>query len=391
MSFDFEDWLANPTPSPRYALAQRLHERLHELLADGEPLTPRQLSAEATDVFGGTQAEGKWLSKDAYDALEVAVNLHLRERESAAWTGLSPEAAAQKARDLTGLVQRLPTQTRRDEEMDEFQQFSTPPALAFVANWTANIRAEDVVLEPSAGTGDLAIWSELAGAKLMLNELSERRRELLVDLFPDATVTGENAEQLHNILPRASVPTVVVMNPPFSATAGRIQGQRKTANGAKHLDQALERLADNGRLVAIVGDGMGPDRPAFRAWWQETQARYNVRANIGISGREYAKYGTTFDNRLLVIDKDGPTRAPVLVASVESVSELPPLLEAIRHDRPRLRDAERPTPEPTSSGHPVAPQDSMEPGAGGRGPGAATTRAARRARWRPRRSRSRCS
>ena len=94
MSFDFEDWLANPTPppstrkepspSPRYALAQRLHERLHELLADGEPLTPRQLSAEATDVFGGTQAEGKWLSKDAYDALEVAVNLHLRERESAA-------------------------------------------------------------------------------------------------------------------------------------------------------------------------------------------------------------------------------------------------------------------------------------------------------------------
>ena len=170
---------------------------------------------------------------------------------------MSPGAAAQKARDLTGLVQRLPTQTRRDEETDEFQQFSTPPALAFVANWTANVRAEDVVLEPSAGTGDLAIWSELAGAKLLLNELSERRRELLVDLFPDAIVTGENAEQLHNILPRSSVPTVVVMNPPFSATAGRIQGQRKTANGARHLDQALERLADKGRLVAIVGDGYG--------------------------------------------------------------------------------------------------------------------------------------
>ena len=151
----------------------------------------------------------------------------------AAWTGMSREQAAQKARDLTGLVQRLPTQTRRDEEMDEFQQFSTPPALAFVANWTANVRAEDIMLEPSAGTGDLAIWSELAGAKLMLNELSERRRELLTDLFPDATVTGENAEQLHNILPRASVPTVVVMNPPFSATAGRVQGQRKTANGAQ--------------------------------------------------------------------------------------------------------------------------------------------------------------
>jgi hypothetical protein len=202
MSFDFEDWLASPTPSPdppkgptpspRFVLAQRLCERL----ADGEPLTPRQLFAEARDVFGGTQAQGKWLSKDAYDTLEVAVNLHLRERASPAWIGMSREQATRKTRDLASLVQRLPTQTRRDEEMDEFQQFSTPPALAFVANWTANVRADDVMLEPSAGTGDLAIWSELAGAKLLLNELSERRRELLTDLFPEATVTGENAEQL---------------------------------------------------------------------------------------------------------------------------------------------------------------------------------------------------
>ena len=374
-SFDFGDWLANPTrvpipapepsPSPRFALARRLQG----LLADGAPLTPRQLVAEATDVFGGSQAEGKWLAKDAYDALEVAVNLHLRASESAAWTRLSAEEARLKARDLTGLVQRLPTQTRRDEEMDEFQQFSTPPALAFVASWVANVRPDDIMLESSAGTGDLAIWSQLAGADLILNELSPRRRELLTALFPDATVTGENAEQLHNILPRSTVPTVAVMNPPFSATAGRIQGQRKTANGAKHLDQALLRLADNGRLVAIVGDGMGLDRPAFRAWWQETQARYNVRANIGISGREYAKYGTTFDNRLLVIDKTGPTRSPVLVAAVESVADLPPLLETIRHDRPRLRHAEQPAIEPTGGGHPDTPRDSLDPGAGGRGPG----------------------
>ncbi|MBK5938048.1 strawberry notch-like NTP hydrolase domain-containing protein [Halochromatium roseum] len=380
MSFNFDDWLASPTPSlfapkeaslsPRYALAQRLRERL----AQGDPLTSHQLAAEATEAFGGTQAEGKWLSKDAYDALEVAVNLYLRETESAAWTVLSQTQASQKARDLTSLVQRLPTQTRRDEEMDEFQQFSTPPALAFVANWTANIRAEDRMLDSSAGTGDLVIWPQLAGADLLLNELSERRLELLKELFPEATLTGENAEQLHNILPRSLVPTVVVMNPPFSATAGRIQGQRKSANGARHLEQALERLAENGRLVAIVGDGMGLDRPAFRDWWEQIQSRYNVRANIGISGREYAKYGTTFDNRLVVIDKDGPTRAPVLAASVESVSDLPPLLEAIRHDRPRLRAAEQPTLESTRGDHPVSGPAALEPRSGDRSPGPAATR-----------------
>ena len=177
-----------------------------EILEAGESLSARRLSAEATEVFGGTQAEGAWLGKDAYDAMEVAVNLHLLRTEGPDWTALDAEGAAAKARDLTALVQRLPTQTRRDEEMDEFQQFSTPPALAFVANWVANVTSEDVVIEPSAGTGDLAIWSHLAGSDLVLNELAERRRDLLADLFPDAALTGENAEQLHNVLPRGTVP-----------------------------------------------------------------------------------------------------------------------------------------------------------------------------------------
>lgn len=38
--------------------------------------------------IGGTQADGKWLSKDAYDALDVAINRHPRESESEAWKGL---------------------------------------------------------------------------------------------------------------------------------------------------------------------------------------------------------------------------------------------------------------------------------------------------------------
>jgi len=201
LSLDLSDWLATPpaeppsAPSPvssRFALAQALSE----MLLGGEELSARRLAMAASDVFGGTQAEGKWLGKDAYDAMEVAVNLYLRDnKEAAAWTALDAHGAAEKVQALTALVQRLPTQTRRDEEMDELQQFSTPPALAFVANWVANVSAEDIVLEPSAGTGDLAIWSQLAGADLVLNELSERRRALLADLFPDAALTGENAEQ----------------------------------------------------------------------------------------------------------------------------------------------------------------------------------------------------
>ena len=186
-----------------------------------------------------------------------------------------------------------------------------------------SVMPEDVVLEPSAGTGDLAIWPKMAGAKVVLNELSERRRELLSNLFPEARLFNENAEQLHNVLPVDVSPTVVVMNPPFSASAGRVDGQRDTMIGARHVEQALKRLQDNGRLVAIVGQGMAADRPAFAKWWKEIGGKYNVRANIGISGKEYTKYGTTFDNQIVVIDKTGSTTEPVLTGRVQSVSELP--------------------------------------------------------------------
>lgn len=347
----FEDWLVpesapagkpavvvterlDPSPNDaRHLLALRLAQRLSE---DGG-ITSKILTEEANRAFGGTQAGGDYLSKDAYDALEAAFNIHLLGTEDANWNALNAEQARLKVVDLTNRIQRLPTQTRRDEEMEEFQQFSTPPALSFVANWVADVKKDDVMAEPSAGTGDLAIWSKMVGARLILNELSPRRQALLGALFPEATIFKENAEQLDNVLPTEFKPTVIVMNPPFSSSAGRVQGQRDTNNGARHLEQALKRLEHGGRLVAIVGNGMAADKPAFASWWKDIQAKYNVRANIGISGREYAKYGTTFDNQILVIDKTGATTQPILTGKVDSVADLPALLEGIRNDRQQIQ------------------------------------------------------
>ena len=334
----FGDWLVAgvttiPSEKSRYVLAKRLAKKLDQ---DGE-ITSRFLTGEANRVFGGTQAEGIYSSKDAYDAVEVAFNIHLSKTEKADWNNKDADWARDKAQELANRILKLPTQSRRDEEMEEFQQFSTPPALSFVANWVANVQPTDVMMEPSAGTGDLAIWPKIAGARVVLNELSERRRDLLANLFPDATLFKENAEQLDNVLPLHVAPTVIVMNPPFSASAGRVQGQRDTMIGARHIEQALKRLQDNGRLVAVVGQGMAADRPAFSKWWKEIEGRYNVRANIGISGKEYAKYGTTFDNQILIIDKTGATSQPVLTGKVESVSDLPGLLEGIRNERQRIQ------------------------------------------------------
>ena len=256
--------------------------------------------------------------------------------------------------------------------MDEFQQFSTPPAFAYVANWVANIKEGETYLEPSAGTGNLAVFGKIAGARVIVNEISPRRVSVLKELG-FARIHTENAEQLNNILPDDVNPTVVVMNPPFSATGGRMQGERKTINGAVHIEQALKRLEPGGRLVAIVGEGMAADKANFKDWWKKIRAEYTVKANIGVSGQEYKKYGTTFDNQILVIDKTGKTEDNEITGKVSKVEDLIPLLEGVRDAR-TYPGEQKPTQPRGEAGAEEArpgarPNEPVLPATGGVGPG----------------------
>ena len=146
------------------------------LLADlerGRAIDARVLRTAMTASFGGSDAEGAWSWKTAYDACEAAQILFLRKfgpamRERAA----SPPAFLAM---LTKLAALVPSHTRRSEESQALQQFSTPIGLGFVASAAAAITPADLVLEPSAGTGLLAIHAELAGGSLVLNELADTR------------------------------------------------------------------------------------------------------------------------------------------------------------------------------------------------------------------------
>ena len=132
-------------------------------------------------AFCGTDAEGAWVWKDAYEALRSGAGLFLRKFGAAMRTRAGSPAAMLEM--LTRLAERLPSQTRRSEESEHFQQFSTPITLGFVAAEAAAMTPADLVLEPSAGTGLLAIFAELAKARLTLNEIAETRAGLLGRLF----------------------------------------------------------------------------------------------------------------------------------------------------------------------------------------------------------------
>ncbi|MBQ3114881.1 MAG: strawberry notch family protein [Clostridia bacterium] len=288
-------------------------------LARGSKISSATLFDTAKAAYGGSMADGVFTPKDAYDAMELGVNKYILSL---------PNVSTQKMLDILDL---LPTQTKRTEEMIKYQQFSTPPSIAYLANYVANINSNDVMLEPSAGIGGIAVFAKRDGATVYVNELDPRRLDIVKEL-PFDGFYNENAEQIDNILGGEIQPSVIVMNPPFSSSSERnIKG---TKIGAKHIEQALQILAPGGRLVAIVGNGMAPDAPAFRQWWKDISAKYNVKANIGINGKNYTKYGTNFNIQMLVIDKDGSTTAPTKVGTVDTLQELESMLGGIRDERP---------------------------------------------------------
>ncbi len=268
-------------------------------LEHGERVDAAVLRAAMEAAFGASDASGAWDWKLAYDACEAATVLFLRKYGKALFRKAGSPAAVLPM--LTKIAGLLPTHTRRSAESETFQQFSTPIPLALAAATAAEITPADRVLEPSAGTGLLAILAEIAGGTLALNELADTRAGLLSSLFPAVPVTRFDAAQIDDHLDRAAVPSVVLMNPPFSAMAN-VSG-RMTDTTYRHIASALARLTDGGRLVAITGASFAPDAPAWRDAFTRLQERVRVVFTAAIDGAVYAKHGTTIETRLTVIDK----------------------------------------------------------------------------------------
>ena len=296
-----------------------------QLLTDlerGRRIDAASLRGAMEAAFGASDASGAWNWKTAYDACEAATVLFLR-RHGAAMRAKAMSPAAMLPM-LTKIANLLPTQTRRSLESEALQQFSTPIGLAFVASIAAAITPADVVLEPSAGTGLLAVFAELSGASLILNEFAETRAGILSDLFPGVSTTRYDAAHINDHLDAGIVPSVVLMNPPFSAA---VHVDRRMADAAlRHVASALARLPEGGRLVTISGANVAPDNPAWTDSFIRLQEHGRVVFSAAIDGTVYAKHGTSIDTRLTVIDRVPADDVAIFPASPGIAPDLPTLL-----------------------------------------------------------------
>ena len=252
-------------------------------------------------------------------------------------------------RNVLRITELEPSRTVRDEEQVRMQAFSTPLGVAHIMQEAAAVRPNDRVLEPSAGTGTLAVGllpliDRGKGGGLHLNELSARRAEILRRTFDAGTLVTEfDGHAIHEHT-AGGRPTLIIMNPPFSKSAA-FRSRRHNAD-LEHVRSAFRALIPGGRLVALTSSKCRPGDDAWRAAFDgNRESEPLVRYTTPVAGRLYTSRGTTFETRLTVLDSvpRGRTDArPATKRTEPAETEEALLTDILGHLPDRLEIEDRP-------------------------------------------------
>lgn len=210
---------------------------------------------------------------------------------------------AVKFERIKTLYENQPSLNQRDSERVMKQQYSTPAPYAFLADMyvKGNGKVIESALEPSAGNGMLTIG--LPMDKVHVNDIDAQR---LANLRRQGfkNVTSQDGTQ-----PFADKDVdVVVTNPPFgSATPKEYDGYKISSLEGQMAINALESMKDDGRAAIIIGGKTeytknGSLNPKDKAFLGYLYSHYNVEDVINVDGSLYAKQGTTYPTRVILIN-----------------------------------------------------------------------------------------
>lgn len=210
---------------------------------------------------------------------------------------------AVKFERIKTLYENQPSLNQRDSERVMKQQYSTPAPYAFLADMyvKGNGKVIESALEPSAGNGMLTIG--LPMDKVHVNDIDAQR---LANLRRQGfkNVTSQDGTQ-----PFADKDVdVVVTNPPFgSATPKEYDGYKISSLEGQMAINALESMKDDGRAAIIIGGNTeyaknGSLKPKDKAFLGYLYSHYNVEDVINVDGGLYAKQGTSYPTRIILIN-----------------------------------------------------------------------------------------
>lgn len=210
---------------------------------------------------------------------------------------------AVKFERIKTLYENQPSLNQRDSERVMKQQYSTPAPYAFLADMyvKGNGKVIDSALEPSAGNGMLTIG--LPMDKVHVNDIDAQR---LANLRRQGfkNVTSQDGTQ-----PFADKDVdAVVTNPPFgSATPKEYDGYKISSLEGQMAINALESMKNDGRAAIIIGGKTeyaknGSLNPKDKAFLGYLYSHYNVEDVINVDGGLYAKQGTSYPTRIILIN-----------------------------------------------------------------------------------------
>lgn len=219
------------------------------------------------------------------------------------------EVVGRKGRDsrasydlICKLYEMQPTIAARSSNRIKMQQYSTPLPMAWIANRFAMAnKADGKVLEPTAGNGMLVFTVPVE--QVRANELDETRLDNLREqgfaevTQQDATEPFEGGMQYD----------VVIANPPFGKReAVEYDGKMIAGLDPQITLNALASMKDDGRAAIIIGGNMEYASNGaiknMKPFFTYLYDHYNVKGVIDMSGGLYAKQGTTFPTRMILID-----------------------------------------------------------------------------------------
>ena len=200
------------------------------------------------------------------------------------------------------LYDMQPTIAARSSNRIKMQQYSTPLPMAWnAAHFAMSGKKNGKVLEPTAGNGMLVF--AVPANQVHANELDETRLDNLREqgfaevTQQDAVEPFEGGKQYD----------VVIANPPFGKReAVNYDGKLIPCLDPQITLNALSSMKDDGKAAIIIGGNMeygsNGGLKSMKPFFTYLYDHYNVKGVVDMDGSLYAKQGTTYPTRMILID-----------------------------------------------------------------------------------------